>query len=188
MCIRDSHGTRQTNNPVPTGATFKKRFTNILLYSNISEPRMKRMTLMMPRNLPNLLELRRMMKIPEPLMFLTPKKSRLIIWYEGKMKQTSFHWNSFKANSLIYFCTPLCPNRWRQRCYQGAHRTSPSSDPWAGWRGVHRTKLLTKNEENFDQSFGLFRTGLRLVCQTPEHQAACPTDRVLCWERTPLAL
>ena len=71
---------------------------------------MTRMTLMMPRNLPNLSELRRMMKISEPLMFLNSKKSRLIIWYAGKMKQTSFYWNSFKTNSLIYFCTPLCPS------------------------------------------------------------------------------
>ena len=69
-----------------------------------------RTTLKMPENLPNHSELRRMMKIPGPLMFLTPKKSRLIIWYAGKMKQTSFHWNSFKTNSLIYFCTPLCPS------------------------------------------------------------------------------
>ena len=43
-----------------------------------------RTTLKMPENLPNHSELRRMMKITGPLMFQTPKKSRLIIWYAGK--------------------------------------------------------------------------------------------------------
>ena len=116
-------------NPVPTGATFKKWFTNILLYFKMSEPRRTRMTLVMPRNLPNPSESRRIIKILEPLMFLNSKKIQVFkIWYAGKMKQTNFHWNCFKTNSLIYFCTPICPSWWRQRCYQGAHRTSPSSD------------------------------------------------------------
>ena len=46
------------NNPVPTGETFKKHLTNILLNTTISEPRVTRMTLKMPRNLPNHSELR----------------------------------------------------------------------------------------------------------------------------------
>ena len=56
--------------------------TNILLFASMFKPRM---TLKMPRDLPNHSELRMMMMIPRTPM-ISHQKSRLIIWCTGKKK------------------------------------------------------------------------------------------------------
>ena len=78
----------------------------------MSEPRMTRMTLMMPRNLPNLSELRRMMKIPEPLMFLTPKKIQVNNSGAQVKETTQFlQEQHLKNDLLIYFYISKCQSR-----------------------------------------------------------------------------